>query len=297
MALGLQAFDLAGRLLEVPRVELGGVEPVRIGRAPDAELRVASGRLARHHARLTWDERTLRWSLEAEGPVSVDARPVRRHVLAPGDRLGFPDFELRVDGAATPARHPGFEAALTRAWDDGTARVYADWLLGQQEPLGEWMRDETPVARRPGVARFARSLLALGASSRLSWRCGFVVQAFVGLAEASDEDEHRAAGAHAAALVARMAAHPLARFLAELEVDLESFRPTSAPRPDLWSQANAVPGVVQALADAAWPALKVLRIVRWDPTEPAPAIDLGRLRARAPEARLELSRDVSALEP
>lgn len=123
---------------------------------------------------------------------------------------------FRLETVPMPAEEAAFREAIRAAPnDDGRYLVYADWLLEQGEPLGQWMvspiSPEAPLLgplKSPGIA--------------ITFRHGFFDTVKVRTSSATFSK---------AGIFAEVLAHPLAAFLQTLEVDavlLQQESPTIA---------------------------------------------------------------------
>ncbi|MEE2857911.1 MAG: sigma 54-interacting transcriptional regulator [Planctomycetota bacterium] len=97
---GFRAVDIS--------VEQASSEGVVIGRDPSADVFIDDPAASRFHARLLRDD--LQWrvqDLESSNGTFLNGDPIRESELAPGDRLGIGDCELRLEAAISMASASG----------------------------------------------------------------------------------------------------------------------------------------------------------------------------------------------
>ena len=97
---GFRAVDIS--------VEQASSEGVVIGRDPSADVFIDDPAASRFHARLLCDD--LQWrvlDLESSNGTFLNGDPIHESELAPGDRLGIGDCELRLEAAISTASAAG----------------------------------------------------------------------------------------------------------------------------------------------------------------------------------------------
>lgn len=144
---------------EGQRYPLDPSRPFRINRG-SGDLPLAHGRISRTQTRLQWAQgawwavdgvgRGYDGSTNGTGVNGSNANPPIR--LKPGDVIDIAGVVLLRFG--TPAaRHEGLERSIAdQPTDEARWRVWQDWLLENNDPLGQWMNSqERTVSERARV--------------------------------------------------------------------------------------------------------------------------------------------------
>lgn len=162
-----------------------------------------------------------------ESDAAADA--LYEHLIAQMEQRGYALAEAGAPKAAKPAskaeaRNPELEAAIARDPEDAAAySVYADWLQGHNELRGELIAAQladTPKARAAAEDLLERhawyflGALAHDPALTVTWQHGFIHSAEI------VEPSGGSPGARNRTLEALLA-HPSARFLIALAVDIE----------------------------------------------------------------------------
>lgn len=202
--------------------------PFDIGRQ-GASWTVASYLVSRQHARLVRND-DGRWTAEDRSSTNgtlvagkVARQPV---VLESGDLIDLGAAIVRfLDGppVAIPT-HPGLEAAI--AVDpsaDGPWRVWADWLLEQDHPLGVWLTgpERPPASALPWLGPLAR--WQLHRRIRTRWHPWGLLSSLTLPMVSAEEAVHTVWALEHLALV------PAARFLAHLELEVQPHQLDARP--------------------------------------------------------------------
>jgi transcriptional regulator with GAF, ATPase, and Fis domain len=141
---------------EGERTELAFDAPtVRVGRAPDNDVRIDSPRVSRHHCLLERDPQGV-WAvdLSSSNGTLLNGAPISRARVASGDRLQVGRAVVLVEEAARPGREQDLSATRfsTRAEEDarerGSLRVFATLTraLVEQTELAPLLRSVVDAA-------------------------------------------------------------------------------------------------------------------------------------------------------
>lgn len=228
---------------------------------------VASYLVSRQHARLV---RRVdgRWTAEDRSSTNgtlVAGKYARQPVvLASGDLIDLGAAIVRfLDGPPEqlPA-HPGLEEAI--ALDpsaDAPWRVWADWLMEQDHPLGIWLTgaDRPPASALPWLGPLAR--WQLHRRLRARWHPWGLLSALTLPTVSAEEAVHTTWALRHLPLV------PAARFLAHLELEVQPHQLDARPPQEV---------LLETLQTAPLPAS--LRTIRFTGVEP------GALPSRAQRA-------------
>ncbi|MEW6434610.1 MAG: FHA domain-containing protein [Myxococcota bacterium] len=230
--------------------------PFDIGRQA-AHWTLRSYLVSRQHARLARRD-DGRWTAEdlssTNGTLVAGKYPRTAAVLASGDLVDLGAAIVRfLEGPpeALPT-HPGLEEAIAvdpRA--DEPWRVWADWLLEQDHPLGAWLTgvERPPASALPWLGPLARWQLHRRLQSR--WHRWGLLTSLRLPCVASEEAVHTAWALRHLPLV------PAARFLAHLEVEVLPQQLDARPPQEV---------LLEALQSAALPAS--LRTITFTGLEP-----------------------------